>query len=72
MLKPEQVLAMRPVMEAAMSHMLETDDIEKDLAAAIAAAINAWPGVRPVSEVFTAGGDFYSPHIILPLPTEGA
>jgi hypothetical protein len=35
-----------------------------------AAAINAWPGMMPVSEVFTAGGDFYRPHLILPLPQE--
>jgi len=38
--------------------------------ASIAAALNAWPGMMPVSEVFTAGGDFYRPHLILPLPQE--
>ena len=37
---------------------------------AIAAALQAWPGMMPVSEVFTAGGDFYRPHLILPLPQE--
>ena len=36
----------------------------------IAAALSAWPGMMPVSEVFTAGGDFYRPHLILPLPQE--
>ena len=49
---------------------LEKEQFRREARASIIAALQAWPGMMPVSEVFTAGGDFYRPHLILPLPQE--
>lgn len=38
--------------------------------AAIAAALNAWPGVQSVTEYYLVNSDHFSPAIILPLPHE--
>lgn len=59
----------REALKAAMReyNRARDNDSENPLYNACLAMLKAWPGMMTVSEVFTAGGDFYRPHIILPL-----
>ena len=71
MLKPEQVP--KEVIDAAY-YAYWRQKPNSGFAEAIAAALNAWPGVEQdqLFHGFTDGTHYFQPRLILPLPTEAS
>ena len=68
MIKPEQVP------DEVVDALLDTSNVAKPWKHAIAAALNAWPGMEQdqLFHGFTDGTHYFQPRLILPLPTEAS